>query len=171
MGITMRIESKQVIDIVSTLAVVASLIFVGYQLILERRIAEAAQQHNRMELQYDLNRVFLDNDSLVDTLVLNWSSQKPSWWGPATDSLLDSGISMESIARMNRWYMMLLFTHNNNFYQFRRGLLDESGWQSAVNVIQLSMRTPYVAEWWLGETSILPEFREYLVATQTELVD
>ena len=64
MGITMRIESKQVIDIVSTLAVVASLIFVGYQLILERRIAEAAQQHNRMELQYDLNRVFLDNAPL-----------------------------------------------------------------------------------------------------------
>jgi len=51
----MRLDSKQVIDIIGVTAIVASLIFVGLQLMLDRNVSIAAQYAARSEsLKADL---------------------------------------------------------------------------------------------------------------------
>jgi hypothetical protein len=165
----MRLDTRQTIDIISAIAVVASLLFVGFQLMLDRRIAEAAQHHGRTELQFELHRTWLEDEDLIELNARQWETQRPSWWSNALEAQIENGISMETVAKQRRWALMVLFTHNNNFHQYQLGLLDESGWESALTVIRRFMSNPSTASTWLGADAISPEFRLLLQQVQEEL--
>ena len=158
----MRLDTKQTIDIISALAVVASLLFVGFQLVLDRRVAQASQVHSRTEFQYDLHRSYLENSELVSFEVKRLELQEPGWWSSELQTFLDSGVSIEEIVIMRHWLLMLAYTHNNNYYQYRQGLLNESGWQSSLQVIEATMSSPAQASIWLSAGALSPEFLELI---------
>jgi hypothetical protein len=70
--------------------------------------------------------------------------------------------SLDAVERIQAWmYLRAAFrTMENQYYQSRRGLLDES-WPGYLQTLGILIRTPYIREWWRGDrTTFGPLFRE-----------
>jgi len=169
----MKDRSKAFIEIVSVVAVVASLLFVGLQLILDRRIAVAAQFHERSLILHDGLISQLENDELVALRAREWDAGfLPSWWNEDIETFKQSrNYSMEDMVRLETTSRMRLLRLNNNYFQYGQGLISEETWKdlqpSAQNYSDRPLDASIAATW----NALESDYRNLVIASAREQKD
>ena len=102
------------IQLIGMLSIVASLIFVGMEMRQSQRIALAAQQTARVQI--------------FTEIVTGMTESGLAWLGPNED-----------YATSNRTNQML-WIYENDYLQYRLGLMDESVWQAKLRILVTTMR-------------------------------
>lgn len=142
----MKLNSKQIIELLGLFAVVSSLLFVGMQLRLDRQIALADQYAFRAESFKNDYRAQLESDSNMSSMIAAWErGVRPVWWNEGLEEYVESnGITgLEVLTQILNANMM--FVHLDNlYYQYLAGFLDEELWATTENnALRNSLRNPY----------------------------
>ena len=136
----MKLETKQIVEILGLSAVVASLLFVGMQLRLDRNVAMAQVYADRAEAYNDNLRSYLESESWLDWQDYNWElGIRPSWWHDSSKTaelLKNSAINVRQINVGLLVAFLQLTNHDNIYYQYKMGLLDEELWLSQCFLIK-----------------------------------
>ena len=101
------------IQLIGMLSIVASLIFVGMEMRQSQRIALAAQQTARVQI--------------FTEIVTGMTESRLAWLGPNED-----------YATSNRTNQ-ILWIFENDYLQYRLGLMDESVWQAKFRILDTIM--------------------------------
>lgn len=129
----MNKSQRQLVEILSVVAVVISLVFVGLQLVLDRRVALAQQYSDRAEGQRADFRTFLESDAYFEVEKAMWDrGRRPSWWEDAeeTRALVNNGEMSVKELHFNIIRFEMLFVGFDNLYvQNKQGLLEEREWE------------------------------------------
>ena len=139
----MRLDSKIVVEVVSALAVVASLLFVGMQLILDRRVAIAQQYHSRAEYRAENARAALQSEARMSGLAKSWEEGfRPTWWteeiGSSFPTSWDSAEFSSALLDLD----LAFYDYDNIHYQYEQGLLSEDLWQGMRENLKQSLSSP-----------------------------
>ncbi len=149
----MKSDAKKVFEIVGILSVVASLIFVGMQLMFDRQLATAEQYQNRAESRKSDFRTMLESDAYMTFRTELWEGgERPAWW---TEEMEDSaeqlGLSATSIVVSLILQNNSLVHFDNLYFQYDQGLLDEAFWQSSLGVVESMLNNPQTRAVWVNE--------------------
>jgi len=141
----MKTSTKQTIEIIGIFGVIASLIFVGMQLLLDRRVAMGAQFHARTALYHQAQQSIFENDSYVQEQAAIWENGlTPPWWNSEIEKFQqDRGMSMEGMYQRYTLLRMRMLRFNDNYFQYERGLISEETWQTNRNALKNNMRQFY----------------------------
>ena len=138
----MRIDKRQFIEIVGILGVIASLLFVGMQLVLDRRVSLGVQYHARAESRMSTLRAELESEAVISDMVYRWESGiKPPWWNEELETEFESypiqglvvRIIQDNISREQI---------ENIYFQYKQGLYPESEWQQIRSQLKSFLRQP-----------------------------
>lgn len=137
----MKTSYRQIGELIGVLSVVASLLFLSAQLILDRRVALGAQYHERMVLGQDFYLSLSENESWISAEAKQWENGfLPGYWNPDIEIFMEiRELSMEDVVRIDRVYRSTLVRLNNNYYQFYQGLLDGDTPESIRNGLRSQM--------------------------------
>lgn len=131
----MKIETKQIVEIVGAGSIVASLIFVGVQLQQDRVVSLGAQLNNRAENGLETFALQFENEAWINEIVerkkqgLEWT-----WWNDDIQEYQDRyKVSDEGMYRLYLRARMAVISFDNNFYQHQLGLIDDDTWASVRN--------------------------------------
>jgi len=139
-----KIESRQLIEIIGIFGVIASLIFVGMQLLLDRRIAIAEVYASRAESYNETIRSYLESEDWLDLQENQWERGiRPSWWdesGETANLLRNNQITVRLI-----WVRVLesqieLASRDNLYFQNQKGLLEEEVWQTQRGIVKNALQ-------------------------------
>jgi hypothetical protein len=167
----MSIDKRSVLELMGVLSVVASLIFVGMQLMLDRRVAIAGQYQNRSDLRLQSVLSQFENSDYIQDIAKSWEIDRPGWWNDEIESNFTRGKdSMSAIVRRTLRWETFAVNMDNNYYQYGQGLLENHIWanyrQQIKNIlIDDSARRAYYAE--LSVT--LPSLSELLIKLTEEI--
>jgi len=148
----MKSDAKKVFEIVGVLSVVASLIFVGMQLLIDRQLAAAEQYQYRAESRKSDFRTQLESDAYMTYRTELWEGgERPPWW---TEEMEDNaeqlGLSATSIVVTMILENSSLVHFDNLYYQYDQGLLDEAFWQSSLSVVESILNNPQARAVWVN---------------------
>lgn len=128
----MKASKKELVEIAGIFAVVASLIFVGMQLQLDRKVALAEQYSNRAESVKADRRMILESDALMqyyeDSWALGW---RPAYWDEDREiagHLKKGAFSVRSVIAAIVEDQLSIIGYDTVYFQYRQGLLDEELW-------------------------------------------
>ena len=126
----MNDKTREIVEIVGIFSVVASLLFVGLQLILDRRVATGAQFHERMALGHDSFEMQFQNDEWIRTTAKQWEAgNTPGWWNEDVAAYREErNLSMEELVRESIFIQMTYLRMNNNYFQYQQGLIPDETW-------------------------------------------
>ena len=129
---------RRLVEIVGIFGVIASLLFVGLQLVLDRRVAMGAQFHERSIMGIEDYRMKFDNDIWVTSLAKQYEKGfKPSWWNEEIDDLQNTReYTTEEMVRLILNTQMYLARINNNYVQYTLGLYPEEAWLRNLETIR-----------------------------------
>ena len=120
----MKLETKQLVEIIGIVAVVASLVFVGMQLQLDRRAAVGEQYSSRAQAWQAVLQSELESDEYLATFSKRWENGvRPNWW--VDDNRItgeDSTPTDVEVLRLT--WTMLLTGQDNLYFQY---LLEQGG--------------------------------------------
>ena len=171
----MKASKKDLVEIAGIFAVVASLIFVGMQLQLDRKVALAEQYSNRAESVKADRRIILESDALMQNLEERWAlGWRPVYWdedweiaGLVKEGALSSrGVIAEIISKQ-----LAIIGYDTIYYQYRQGLLDEESWSGLRSSLKRGMaqneltRAVYIQ---FARTTIQPVVEELLHEIESE---
>jgi len=122
----MKTDTKQLIEIVGIFGVIASLIFVGMQLMLDRRVAVGSQYHERMVLGHEYYLRQAENSDFLRSEAKLWDQGFfPAFWNDDIEKYKNErDLSTEDIVRRGLLDRTILLRLNNNYFQYSRGLLE-----------------------------------------------
>lgn len=149
---------KYVAELIGLFAIVASLIFVGLQLLLDRQVAIADQYSHRAELRLMTVQAWLQSDSYMTYRLNSWNKgNRPVWWSENFEAeIKNSGYSgIDIIVEMITWEMDLL-TFDNVYFQYQQGLITEEFWQNIKEVYKQRLRNPRSRAVLLNTATLLP---------------
>ncbi|MEP0202576.1 MAG: hypothetical protein ABJ084_00505 [Halioglobus sp.] len=128
----MKLRNKEIAEIFGAFAVVASLMFVGLQLYLDRKVALADQYFNRGESAKEDRRSRLESDVYFQHVEESWAlGWRPHYWDEESlvakqietgERSVTAVIAFELVLRMN------IIGYDNLYYQYQQGLLNEESW-------------------------------------------
>lgn len=128
----MKIEQKQLVEIIGLTAIFASLIFVGLQLILDRRVAVAQQYSDRAEAQRADYRTMIESDIFIRVQTEKWErGERPFWWDENSnlaERFNEGEISIEELVIDGLEAQMDYVSFDNLYFQYNQGLLDVDDW-------------------------------------------
>lgn len=128
----MKTSKKDIVEIAGIFAVVASLIFVGMQLHLDRKVALADQYFNRAESAKADRRSVLESDDYMRYLEELWAlGERPSYWDDNWEiaaRVEDGTISVRSAAAAITAHQLSIIGYDSVYFQYKQGLLDEELW-------------------------------------------
>ena len=135
----MKIERRDLIEIVGLLSIVLSLLFVGQQLRLDRSLALAEQYSARAESMKDDIRTRMESDAHMANAIVAWGrGDRPAWWNDGIEARIVASEWTPSEVVMNILEQQLLYYQDDNLYfQYRQGLLNEEFWIG----VQTNMKT------------------------------
>ncbi len=140
----MRISSRQIVEGIGAAAIVASLVFVGMQLKLDRNVALAAQYAARSEsLRQDL-RTQMESDGFIASSIRVWElGQRPSYWSEDLEEYSQS----KNFTNADITYLLIsarirVLHMDNLYYQYKKDMFDESFWVKQVASMKNDMRDP-----------------------------
>ncbi len=140
----MKISQTRLVEIISVVAVVLSLLFVGMQLILDRRVAIAGQYSDRAESSKSDIRAKLESDAYMLRQSNLWlSGERPSWWTEDMEANhKQTGLTGADV--MVRVYELQLnyISYDNLYFQYQQGLLPEIFWSGARLALKRDLRQP-----------------------------
>jgi len=139
----MKIDNKVVVDLLGALVVTASLIFVGMQLLLDRKVALAEQYYNRSETAKDDTRTRMVSQAHYQDAEERWAlGERPPYWDEDWDiakQLKAGEISVSSITSRTQNYYLNLVGWDNIYFQYKQGLIDDNTWEWARSRIKAVM--------------------------------
>ena len=157
----MQTRMSTILEIVSAIAVVISLVFVG----LEIRNSSMQTEQNTLTLQVaayqdligrivELNTIGIQQSTTIETLI---ALESPS---------------EQQFAQLDA-FLWILFRHGDMaYFQFENGAIDEERMLSAMTPLLGRLRYPYVSERWneVKEMAFVPSYRHY-VDDQIKLIE
>ena len=133
------------------LGVIAVLLWL--QIDLERRIAMGDQYQRHHELIISNIKADLADDSFMDTQVRAWESgSRPGWWRDEFDAMAPDYVTTLDIVRRNQRLTITLLESDNQYYQYRMGLLDEDYWQGTREALGRQLRNPVRRAYFLTQS-------------------
>ena len=161
---------KKHIELIGIAGVIASLVFVGIQLLLDRRIALGNAYQARAESRMENLRTYLDNEVLVIDLISRIEAgRRPYFY--TNDIEAEGGKTGYSIEHQIRHSLLRsidMVSFDNSFYQRSLGLLDESYWETVVSQLkQARDDDPFVWAIYLN-SPVSADFKQYLVEIDNE---
>lgn len=128
----MKASKKDLVEIAGIFAVVASLIFVGMQLQLDRKVALAEQYSNRAESVKADRRIILESDALMQYREKRWAlGWRPAYWDEDWEiaGLVKEGaLSSRGVIAAIIQDQLAIIGYDTIYYQYRQGLLEEESW-------------------------------------------
>lgn len=138
----LNFENKQIAETLGVVALIASLVFVGMQLQLDREVARVALYHQALEQSTDA----MDEGTLE--LLLRY---------PELDEL--------EILRLRAAITRMLFTHELIYDMSLNGLVDDDHWSSMFDNNLIILQTPAFMDTLRRRPGILSkQFLGYLIA-------
>lgn len=167
----MNMRARELVEIVGIFSIVASLIFVGLQLMLDRRVAIGAQFHERSVLGHEAFQSFFDNSDWVESQAQHWENGlKPVWWNSEIDKIQEENdLSMKDMVRSAQRTSMEIIRANNNYFQYKQGLISEDSWSQILTGITSAMDRPVYRALAFSMNSIEKGFVEILRALEDEI--
>ena len=137
-------SQRTYLEIVGLISVVLSLVFVGIQLLLDRRIAEAEIYSDRAESIKEDIRALMANEVFIESRAELWASGfRPDSWSPELEEFVTEQNYSHEFLQVIFHRDNLQYIHwDNLFYQYSQGLLSEEIWMSVREGIKSSLRNP-----------------------------
>jgi len=155
----MNFDRSKIIEIVGLAAVVASLIFVGIQLYLDRKLAIATQYASRAEsIKADI-RTQMESETYLAAQAALWEQgNRPSWWTSSMEERVQgSGLTLEQVQVLLREGNIAIIQLDNLYFQYQQGFLTEEFWEGALESIRNAVTSNVVtAGIYLNRTPRLP---------------
>ena len=125
----MKLEAKQLIEIIGITAVVGSLIFVGMQLQLERRAATGEQYSNRANAYQAQLMSQLESEAYLSTYSKRWENGvRPSWFVEGNAITGNSATAID-VEVMGLSMLSTIVGLDNQYFQYQQGLMSNEQWQ------------------------------------------
>ena len=139
----MKTSKKDLVENLGIFAVVASLIFVGMQLQLDRKVALADQYFNRAESAKADRRSLLASDDYMQFLEEVWvlGNQPPFWddgWELA-EHVEEGRVSIRSVEAAITRHQLSIIGYDSVYFQYQQGLLDEDTWNGLRSAMKNNM--------------------------------
>ena len=173
----MKASKKELVEIVGIFAVVASLIFVGMQLQLDRKIALAEQYTIRAESVKADRRIVLESDALMQYFEESWAlGWRPAYWDEdweITGHIEDGALSVRSVVAAIYMDQLSIIGYDTVYFQYRQGLLDEELWSGLRVSLKRTMAQDELAKAIYSHharTNIQPVIEELLREIESERV-
>lgn len=134
-------------QIIASLAVVVTLLFVGFQLKESNRQSRLSALQTSVQFEMSLTTVFADHAATWDKVITG-------------QPLAEGEEKRRGIVMFN----MLLSESQNRYYQFHHGHLDRQSWEGRKSSLELLVRLP-VYEMWrnsIGGKNHTADFLNYL---------
>lgn len=140
----MKLDIRKNLELVGVVAVVASLIFVGMQLLLDRRIANAEQYANRAESRAANLRTLLESEAYFHNAESMWElGNRPSWWNEnsAIAELVEQNkLSVQDLFLQIQVANLALLGMDNLYFQYQQGLLSDDFWEQQEQILKSQLR-------------------------------
>jgi hypothetical protein len=130
-------------EIIGAVAVVVSLIYVAVQIRQNTRAVRGAT---------------LDAITAHQQAELRWSSDLAAEFGKALEA--PDTLSFEESWRLSEWLSSAFSARQNEYQQYRKGLLDQEVWESIQQIIGIIIGIDWVNDWWdeYGRKNLTREF-------------
>ena len=140
----METSKKDIVEIVGIFAIVISLIFVGMQLKLERKVALAEQYFNRAESVKEDYRTALLNPEHFRSLEEDWARNAEShfFYDRDWEEMKQVREGTRRISSVEtRWFedRLQIVGYDNLYYQYKQGLIDRETWDGLRESMKRSM--------------------------------
>ena len=123
------------LQVLGSLGVILSLIFVGLQIKQSRDIAIADAYQQRAAMAIELFGSQLPPDRL-------WSAYSKA-------VLTDEPLSDEEAMAISWSFIPTMAYYENNYFQYQSGLLDQQHWESSLAAIKWLARYTVFRDWWV----------------------
>lgn len=139
----MKSNKKDIIEIVGIFAIVISLIFVGVQLRLERKMAMAEQYFNRAESVKEDYRTLLLSPEYFRAIEDNWTRTGESYFDKY--DWQEMAEVREGTRRISSIYgavldnRLAIVGYDNLYFQYKQGFIDEETWIGLRGALKRSM--------------------------------
>jgi hypothetical protein len=131
MSTLQNIRLREIIEFIGVASIVASLIFVGYQLRQDRLIAEGEIYQSRTDAALTIQQSVLESEVALEAFA----------------KLRQEGfesLSPVQVEAINREVIMLLLSADNNHQQYQLGLISEEYYESALKRLKNRLSNHYV---------------------------
>jgi hypothetical protein len=152
------VELANLGEFLGGLAVIISLVFVGYQI---RQNTRSVRDHSELSLSYK----FADLHGRVN--------ENPDLARLFDDAMSDpEGLSNEDVSRF-RWFMAEIFcVYDGAYHLYKRGQISEASWRVKISSAKAFLENPILKEWWESRmTPLSSEFFEYVNQYQPTSTD
>ena len=152
-------DRKTVIEVVGTLGVMGSLLFVGVEV---RQSAEATRAATVLQLKQNwvqLNLTYLEVPELAAAF-------------PKMDSVGYANVDVRSRFLVTSAYMAIMHNWSNAYYQYRIGTLDDEQWLTILRDMAYESRRAKLWDIWDGREFLFDDpFRSLMDSLKTANVD
>ena len=140
----MKLNSKVILELVGVTGVIISLAFVGYQLMLERRVALADSYAMSMESRKADLRMQLESEVFLQAMESRWENEGPPDWYILYLELTDtpSAESIQEIHALRTMALLNLLNFSNSYFRYQQGLILEETWAVTRSAIKAQLRSP-----------------------------
>ena len=145
-------NTSTIIEIVSAVAVVVSLVFVGFEI---RNSSEQVEQ-NTQALQIAAYQDLIGRIVEINALHISESTN--------IESLVALESSTDKQKQLLTNFLWILFRHGDMaYFQFEKGAISEARLKSAIAPLVLRLQYPEVrAHWEATKTAFVPEYQLYI---------
>lgn len=149
----MNFENKNIIQIIIILLLVAIVLLLGVQLDLNRRIALGDQYQRHHELIISNAKFNMQDETVMNRMIGSWEAGiRPRWWSSEFEENLPEFITIRDQQQRSFALLINLLDYDNQYYQYRLGLFDESYWQGTRESLKRTLRNPVYKAYFLEET-------------------
>ena len=117
-------------EIIASIAVILSLLFVGFQLRDSNRQARAAAVQDSLASEIQISTIFAENAETWEKVI-------------SGEPINEKGELRKAI----HLYNILMSDSENRFYEHRQGYLNEESWQSRLRTLEISSKLPIFVHW------------------------
>ena len=145
----MKTDTRQIVELIGIFGVIASLIFVGMQLMLDRDIAIGEQFHNRAEQRLENLRAGLNSESYISAIVKDIESGiYPYYWDEEFNKIVEKdfvaarGYTYEEIVVLAELAQLSATQIDSLAFQYEQGLVPEETWQQFATGLSILLAGP-----------------------------
>jgi hypothetical protein len=149
-----REQRKDLFEVIGVVAIVASLIFLGFEMRTNTASVRAAAYQTWVSVNSEMNSI--DRD-LADSL---------------SDGFYDSAkLTEDSYQHFAMWHYTFVQMAQATHYMYELGAIDHAVWDREINRVAGHLDLPGVRQWWVaGARSQFPaEFVELLETTESDI--
>ena len=118
-------------EVTGAVAVVVSLIYLAVQIRQNTRVVRGST---------------LDAITAHQQSELRWSSEMPEVFEKAMDD--PEALNFAESWKLSEWTTAAFIARQNEYVQYRQGLLEEEVWQASENIIRLLLGIEWFRKWW-----------------------